>query len=102
MNIIYLVQRQTASPPMARMVTAQKILDMAEDPGIWGQPCRLVLSQKAENLLILKSLDAESFNRDPDRGVLDAEYSVVTQEERTSRNIPQPNSVFRDVLQPKG
>ena len=59
---------------MARIVTAQKILDMVEDPGIWGQPCRLVLSQKAENMLILKSLDAGMFVRD-------VEDDVVTEED---------------------
>ena len=51
---------------MARMVSAQKILPLAEDPGIWGQPCRLVLSQKADNLLILKSLDNGMFIGYPD------------------------------------
>ena len=51
---------------MERMVTAQKIFPLAEDPGIWGQPCRLVLSQKADNLLILKSLDNGMFIGYPD------------------------------------
>ena len=50
---------------MARMVAPQKILPMNVEPGIWGQPCRLVLSQKAENLLILKSLDAGMFTKEP-------------------------------------
>ena len=48
-----LVQRWTANPPMERMVAAQKIFSMGEDPGMWGQPWRLVLSQKAEKMLMI-------------------------------------------------
>ena len=58
----HLLQRCTANPPMARMVVTQKIFPMDVDPGIWGQPCRLVLSQKAENMLILKRLEAGRFS----------------------------------------
>ena len=38
------------------MVRDQKIFCIVEDPGIWGHPCRLVLSQKAKNRLILDKL----------------------------------------------
>ena len=44
-----LLQRKIASEAVVRM--ASKV----EEPGIWGQPCRLVLSQKADNPFILKT-----------------------------------------------
>ena len=39
---------------MVRMASAQKIFTVVEERGIWGHPCRLVLSQKSDNRLILK------------------------------------------------
>ena len=49
-----LLQRKIASTAMVRMASAQKIFTVDEERGIWGHPCRLVLSQKSDNLLILK------------------------------------------------
>ena len=50
-----LLQRKIASEAVVRMANNQKIFTVVEEPGIWGQPCRLVLSQKADNLFILKT-----------------------------------------------
>ena len=50
-----LLQRKMASAAMVRMASAQKIFPVVEERGICGQPCRLVLSQKADNLLILET-----------------------------------------------
>ena len=49
-----LLQRKIASKAMVRMASTQKIFTVVEERGIWGHPCRLVLSQKSDNLLILK------------------------------------------------
>ena len=45
------------------MVIPQKIFPIVEDPGIWGQACRLVLLQKAEKLSIVEKVtNAEPSN----------------------------------------
>ena len=47
-------QRLIARTAMVRMESDQKILTGVDEPGMCGQPWRLVLPQKAENVLILK------------------------------------------------
>ena len=49
-----LLQRKIASRAIVRIASAQKIFTVVEERGIWGHPCRLVLSQKSDNRLILK------------------------------------------------
>ena len=57
-----LLQRKIAPAAITRIVRVQNILPVLEDPGRWGQPWRLVLSQKEENLLILEKAPIAKLN----------------------------------------